>query len=226
MILEIVHRIDAAARSFLDRASWLVILLSAFLVAQTTGRRRGTEVGTAIAASAGRRPAGAARAEAAATAAGSGSTKTTTPAAEAATATTRPWTAEPSTRPRPKASGTWRTRWTILAGPSFADREWTALKWLCVELANDFFSLLTIHELHERKSAWTSGLAIDRHGNVGRLGDGREVGAEIRLTRTIGEVPDEQTDCQGLLVKSPLSAAGFDSISKTRYKSQTNNVVT
>jgi hypothetical protein len=39
---------------------------------------------------------------------------------------------------------------------------------------------------------------------VGRLCDRCEVGAEIRLARTIREVPDEQTDCQGLLVKSPL----------------------
>jgi hypothetical protein len=55
---------------------------------------------------------------------------------------------------------------------------------------------------------------------VGRLCDGREVSPKISLTRTVGEVPDEQTDCQGLLVKSPLLAAGFDSISKTLWKSQ------
>jgi hypothetical protein len=39
---------------------------------------------------------------------------------------------------------------------------------------------------------------------VGRLCDGCEVRPEIGLTRTVWEVPDEQTDCQGLLVKSPL----------------------
>jgi hypothetical protein len=55
---------------------------------------------------------------------------------------------------------------------------------------------------------------------VGGLSDWREVGAEVRLSRTVGEVPDEQTDCQGLLVKSPLSRRGFDSISKTHSKSQ------
>ena len=73
-------------------------------------------------------------------------------------------------------------------------------------------------QFDERESARTTGLAIDRHGNVGGLGDGREVGAEVRLARTVGEVPDEQTDCQGLLVKSPLIAAGLDSISKTHGK--------
>jgi hypothetical protein len=55
---------------------------------------------------------------------------------------------------------------------------------------------------------------------VGRLCDGCEVGSKVGLARTVGEVPDEQTDCQGLLVKSPLLGAGFDSISKTPWKSQ------
>jgi hypothetical protein len=79
------------------------------------------------------------------------------------------------------------------------------LKRLRIELADDFFSLFAIGELHEGESTWTASLAIDGHGDVGGLSDGREVGAEIRLARAVGEVPDEQTDCQGLLVKSPLS---------------------
>ena len=82
------------------------------------------------------------------------------------------------------------------------------MKWLRIEFANDFFRLLAVHKFDERKSARTAGLAIDRHGDVGGLCDRREVGAEIGLTRTVGEVPDEQTDCQGLLVKSPLVLSG------------------
>jgi hypothetical protein len=78
------------------------------------------------------------------------------------------------------------------------------LEWLSVELADDFFGLFAVNELHEGKSARTTGLAVDRHRNVGGLCDGREVGAEICLTGAVWEVPDEQTDCQSLLVKSPL----------------------
>jgi hypothetical protein len=222
IVLEIVHCVDAAARPFLDRTPRLVILLSAFLVAQAPGRRWRTEVGAAIAASsaaARRGTAGAAREAATARARSTESTPAATEAAASAT-TAGSRTAEAAAGTGPEASRTGWTRPTILSGARLADGEWPALKWLRVELADDFFGLLTIHELHKRKSAWTSGLAIDRHGDVGRLCDGREVGAEIRLTRTIGEVPDEQTDCQGLLVKSPLSEAGFDSISKTPQKSQ------
>jgi hypothetical protein len=194
-----------------------VILLRAFLVAQAPGRRRRTEVGAAIAAS-GRRTAGSAgtaRAETSATAR-PWSTEPTAAAKAAASATTGSWAAEAATaRARPEAGSGWT--WTaILAGTRFADCERPALKRLGVELANDFFRLLAVRKLDERKSAWAPGLSIDRHGDVGRLCDGCEVGAEIHLARTIREVPDEQTDCQGLLVKSPLSAAGFDSISKTR----------
>jgi hypothetical protein len=37
---------------------------------------------------------------------------------------------------------------------------------------------------------------------VGWFRDGREVGSKIRLTGAVREVPDEQTDCQGSLVKA------------------------
>jgi hypothetical protein len=36
---------------------------------------------------------------------------------------------------------------------------------------------------------------------VGGFGDGREMGSEIPFARAVGKVPDEQTDCQCLLVK-------------------------
>ena len=67
---------------------------------------------------------------------------------------------------------------------------------------------VTLRKLDERESARTTGLAIDRHGDVGGLCDGREVGAEIRFARAVREVPDEQTDCQGLLVKYPAGRGG------------------
>jgi hypothetical protein len=179
-----------------------VILLGAFLVPQAPGRRRGTEVRAAISA-AGWRSARSARGESAATAAGSRSAKpTATAAAEAAAGT---WSAEATAAgSRPEASGTWRTRRAILAGARFADGERPALERLRVKLANDFLGLCAIRKLDECKSARATGLAINRHGDVGRLCDGCEVSPEIGLARTVGEIPDEQTDCQGLLVKSPL----------------------
>jgi hypothetical protein len=76
------------------------------------------------------------------------------------------------------------------------------LKRLCVEFADDFFSDGPVRELHERESARTTGFAVNRHGDVGGLCDGGEVGSEVRLAGTVGEVSDEQTDCQGLLVKN------------------------
>jgi len=204
-----------------------VILLRAFLVPQAPRRRRGTEVRAAIASAGSRRPAWSTRCETTATTTRPWSAEATTAAwtrsaesaatttAEAATATGA-WAAESATaRARAAEAGSWRTWAAILAGTRFADRERAPLEWLCVELANDFFRLVAVRKLDECKSAWTTGLAIDRHGDVRRLCDGREVCPKIGFARAVWEVPDEQTDCQGLLVKSPLLGAGFDSISKT-----------
>jgi hypothetical protein len=192
-----------------------VILLRAFLVPQAPGRRRRTEVRAAIASTGSRRPAWSARCETTARTTRPWSAEATaaawTRAAEsAATATAeattaRAWAAEAATpRARAAVAGSWWTWATILAGTRFAHRERAPLEWLCVELANDFFGLLAFRKLDECKSARTTGLAIDRHGDVRRLCDGREVCPKIGLARAVGEVPDEQTDCQGLLVKSPL----------------------
>jgi hypothetical protein len=215
IILEIIDRIDAAARTFLDRAARLVILLGAFLVPQAPGRRRGTEVRAAIASTGSRRPAWSARCETTAATtrpwAAEATTAAWTRAAESAATTTSEATAagaraaEAATaRAWPAEAGSWWTWATILAGTRFAHREWAPLEWLRVELTNDFFGLLAVCKLDECKSARTTGLPIDRHGDVGRLCDGREVCPEIGLARAVGEVSDEQTDCQGLLVKSPL----------------------
>lgn len=193
-----------------------MILLRAFLVPQAPRRRRGTEVRTAIAPAGSRRPARSARCETAASAARPWSAESTTAsrtrAAESATTTAAEsataawaWSAKATTATGAGAEA--RSRWTrttILACTRLTDRERPALERLGVELANDFFRLLAVRKLDERKSAWASGLSIDRHGDVGRLCDGREVSAKISLTRTVWEVSDEQTDCQGLLVKLPL----------------------
>jgi hypothetical protein len=74
------------------------------------------------------------------------------------------------------------------------------LKRLRVELADHFFGDRAVRELDEGESPWTTGVAIHRHGNVGGFSDGGEMGSEIRFARAVGKVPDEQTDCQGLLV--------------------------
>lgn len=221
IVLEIVHRVDAAARTFLDRSPRFVVLLRAFLVSQSPGRRRGTEVRAAIPSASSRWSSRTAWSEAtaAATATRTWAAEAATAAAEAAASGT--WATEAATAgARPEASRPWWARRAILSGARFADGERPALERLRVKLANDFFCLRAVDKLDERKSARTTGLAIDRHGDVGRLCNGCKVGAEISLARTVGEVADEQTDCQGLLVKSPLLAAGFDSISKTAWKSQ------
>jgi hypothetical protein len=59
----------------------------------------------------------------------------------------------------------------------------------------------TIGEFDERKAARPAGLAIDRHHDVGRFRNGREVRSEIRFAGTVWKVPDEQTNCQDSLVK-------------------------
>jgi hypothetical protein len=214
VVLEIIDGVDATARALLDRTARLVILLSALLVAQSSRGSRGTEVRAAITAAGSRWSSGTAWSEAAAT------TATGTRAAESATAaaTEAPpaWarTTE-SARTRTEASRPWWTRRAIFASTRFADGQRAALERLCVELADDFFRFLSVGKLDERKSTRTTGLAIDRHSDVGRLCDGCKVGPEICLARTVGEVPDEQTDCQGLLVKSLLLGAGLDSILNT-----------
>lgn len=191
-----------------------MILLRALLVPQAPGRRGGTEVRAAIASTGPRGATRTARCETTATAARPWSAEATTAtrarSAEAATTTaeataagTRAAKATAATRARAEA-GAWWTWTTVLAGTRFTDRERPALEWLCVELANDFFRLIAVRKLDERKSARASGLSIDRHGDVGRLCNGCEVSPKISLARTVGEVSDEQTDCQGLLVKSPL----------------------
>ena len=91
-------------------------------------------------------------------------------------------------------------RRTIFARPRLAHGQAAALKRLRVELLDDLFGLAALEELHERKATRTSGLAIDRHDDMGGFGDGREVGAKVSFAGPVGKVPDEQTDSQGFLV--------------------------
>jgi hypothetical protein len=71
---------------------------------------------------------------------------------------------------------------------------------LRVELLDDVLGDGAIGKLDEGESTRTTRLPIDRHDDVGRLGDTRKVSAQIRFGRAVGEVPDEQTDCQSFLV--------------------------
>jgi hypothetical protein len=218
IVLEIIDGVDATARAFLDWTTRLVILLRALLVAQTTRRCGWTEVRAAIASASSWRSAGTGPRAEPSSAAGPRSAEAATTAEATATGSR---TAEAAaTRSRTTEARARRPRRSIFPRTCFADGERPALKRLCVELANDFFRLVTIHEFHERESARTAGLTIDRHGNMRRLCDSREVSAEIRFARAVRKVPDEQTDCQGLLVNRLLSGGGFDSISKTGEKSQ------
>jgi hypothetical protein len=183
-----------------------VVLLSTLLVAKTTWRRRRTEVGAAIASAwsaAGWATHPWARREAAAT--GTWTPKATTTAAEAAATGSRP--AE-SARARGKPAASRWTRWTIFARARLADRKRPPLERLRVELLDDFFGNGAVPELDECETARTTGLAIDRHGDVGWLGDSRQVSAKVGLTCPVGEVSDEQTDCQDLLVRTALGKGG------------------
>ena len=214
--VEIVHGVDAAVAALLDRTARLALLLRAALLgaAQPLGRCGRTEVGAAIAsagtgrarpaepaaartraaeaASAGTRTAEAAAArawsaEAAATAAAEA---TRTRAAEAAAAATKPPGRGGGRSSRARASLTARLRpWNGWAS----------------KLLDDFLGRRTLRELDEREAARTPGLAIDGHHHVRRFGYGGEVGAEVGFARPVRKVPDEQTDCQGSLVKCAVS---------------------
>ena len=104
-------------------------------------------------------------------------------------------------------SGLLPSRWV-----GFADREASSLKGLRVEFPDDIFADGAFRDFHEREAAGTAGLAIDRHDDMGRFCDGGEMSAKISLTCTVRKIPDEQTDCQGSLVKSAECAAASDSI--------------
>jgi hypothetical protein len=177
VVFEIVHIVDAAARAFLDRTARFVILLVTLLVAKPARRRRGTKIRAAIASTRARRwtahPARPGTAKPTATRPWSAKTTTAATPAEAAA---RSRSAE-AARARAEAAPAWRTRSAIFARPRFAHGEWTPLKRLRVELLDDFFGDGAIGEFDESKAARTTGLAIDRHGNVGWLGDGGQVSA-------------------------------------------------
>jgi hypothetical protein len=185
-----------------------VFLLRALLAAQPLWRRGRAEVGGAIPATrpaAGRaEPAGtwstkattawARTTEAAAPARGTGSPE----ASASATETAGPG-GEAASRPR---------GWAIFASPSFAHGQIAALKRLGVELLDDLFGDRALDELDEGEATRAAGFPIDRHDNVGRLCDGREMGPEVSLTCPVREVSDEQTDCQDFLVKGDCLSIG------------------
>ena len=216
-VVQIVHRIDAAAAAFLDRpARFMFLVRAALLAAQPLGRCRGTEVGAAIA------PAGPHRGSA-----GTGSAKAATAwprAAETTTARARPaktTTARPRSAKPTAATGTGceSSRRTIFARTRLTHCQIAALKRLRIKPLDDLFGLAAILKLHERKATRTSGLAIDGHDYMRRFGNSREVGAKVSFAGPVGKVPDEQTDSQGFLVlvrRSPQgeggSVGGSDSI--------------
>jgi hypothetical protein len=182
----------------------MFLLLALLRAAQALGWRGRTEIGGAIA------PAGSGR-EAA-----TGGSRATEPAAEAATAAGARTTeaarsrATEAARPGTAKTAARRTgrRRTILPGARLAHREVTALERLRVEFADHVVGLGSVGELDEREASRTAGLSIDWHDDVGWCRDRREVGSKIRFRCAVRQVPDEQTDCQGSLVKA------FDSISE------------
>src|SRR5712691_9302777 len=191
-IVQVVNRVDATVGPLFDRTFGLVFLLRGFLAAAESLWRRGrTEVGRAISAAA--RTAG---------------TRTTEAAATAKTTAARPWSAEATSAwtrtaeaaPRPgtaeTTTGGTRTGWTIFPRARFADRQVAAHERLRVEFVDDLLGNGALGELDERESARASRFAVHGHDDMGGLGDGREVGSEIRFRRAVREVPYEQTDSQ------------------------------
>jgi hypothetical protein len=188
--LEIVDVVNAAAGLFLDRPTRLVFLLLALFATESPRWSRRTEIRGPIA----RRTRGAARArtESAATA----KAATTKAAAKATAGWSRP--GRPARSWSAKTSGT--TEWSrrpILTRARFADGQIPSLKRLRVEFSNDFFGDCTVRELDEGKPPRPACFAIDRHYDVRRFCDGREVSPEIRFRRTVRQVADEQPDSQG-----------------------------
>jgi len=206
IVFKIVDGVNPAARPFLDWPARSVFLLRALLAAKTLGRGRRAEVRAPIpAARSAHRPAATAtaraRRESASTAA---RTRAEASATAAATEAAGAWATEPATaRTRAsKAAAPRARRWSILAGARLAYGERAALEWLCVELTDDLLRHGALDEFDESESARTASLAIDRHDDVRRFGDGGEVGPKIRFAGPVGKISDEQTDCQGSLVKT------------------------
>jgi len=54
-----------------------------------------------------------------------------------------------------------------------------------IEFANDVLGDVALGKFHEGEAARTTRFTVDRHGNVRRFGDGREVGPKVRLSRAI-----------------------------------------
>ena len=191
-VFQIVDGVNPATAALLDGTAWLVFSGAALLgVTEPLGWCRRAEVRRAVAAAWSRRSAAkSARPRCKPAASG--------PRREATSAWTR------SAEPAAATEATWTrgARRAILTRTRFADSQAASLEGLGVESLDDFFGGSPLDELDERESARPAGLAIDRHDDVGRFCDGREVGFEIRFGRTVRQVSDEQTDCQSFLVKS------------------------
>lgn len=173
-----------------------MLLLGRLLGSQAAWGGRGTEVRTAITSARTRRAAWSRPRSAESTAAAR------TWAAESAARAAGTGTRETAAcRPGAEATGTRRTRRAILARTRLAHRETPALEWLLIETLDDLLGLVALEELHEGEPSRAASLTIDRHDDMGWLGDRREVRPKIRFGGGVGKVPDEQTDCQSFLVK-------------------------
>ena len=189
--VEIIHRIDPAARLLLDRSAGPMLLLLLLGAAQPLGWGGRSEVRRAITSARTAETARAAR----------------TGSAEAATEATRARTAEAAaTRPRTaKATSAWGTgsgsaetarssRRTVFPGARFAHGKIAAHEGLRVETLDDLLADRPIRELDKREPTRASGLAIHWHHDVRWFSDGSKVTAEVGLCGAVGEVPDEQTN--------------------------------
>lgn len=56
---------------------------------------------------------------------------------------------------------------------------------------DDLLGVLTLGEVHEGESAWTTGFAVCRQHHLLRFRDVREQGTQIGFSSTVGQVSDE-----------------------------------
>ncbi len=97
-------------------------------------------------------------------------------------------------RSRTAEATAWTRRRPIFAGACLTDRKVAAHERLSVKPLDDFLSDGTVGELDKRKSARTTGFAVDRHDDVRWFSDGSEVTAEVCLCRAVRQVSDKQTN--------------------------------
>ncbi len=121
--------------------------------------------------------------------------------AEAArtTRSARPRAAEAARARGEPAAGTRTAGPSILACASLAHGERSTVEDLTVEALNRRLGVGTIHEFDEREPAGATCFPVNGEHDLGRRRDGAEIGAQVRFSRAVRQVTDEQPDSQSVI---------------------------